>query len=259
MENNLNYLLRNEVIDKLQPYLFTLQSFKADYIGYREFYNDGTSIGFCSNKSWYNYKEDYQSVKNMSIHYTQELMSLVNNNFDFVIRTAANANNPFLQELMKYDMCNSVILYKKTPQVIRHYAIIAKSDNTSSLNHFINKRQDIEDFIENIKLILQSIFQKEIYLPLRMPLLPKGLVHDLFVRSDTNMCKFHDVQLSSREIECCALLAMGASDKEIASKCNITPRTVSYHISNIKRKIKKNSRFEIVKFVKDTNILEYSK
>ena len=54
----LNLKLKNEAINTLPQYLSEALALKVDYIGYREFYDDGTSMAFCSNEEWYDLVED---------------------------------------------------------------------------------------------------------------------------------------------------------------------------------------------------------
>lgn len=54
------------------------------------------------------------------------------------------------------------------------------------------------------------------------------------------------IQLTSREIEVIQLLAQGKSNKAIAGHLSLSPRTVSFHLSNIYSKLGVKSRTEAV-------------
>lgn len=57
--------------------------------------------------------------------------------------------------------------------------------------------------------------------------------------------KLH-VILSERESMILALIADGHTDGEIGAKLGISPKTVNYHVENIKRNFRVRSRLEAV-------------
>jgi DNA-binding NarL/FixJ family response regulator len=52
------------------------------------------------------------------------------------------------------------------------------------------------------------------------------------------------IELTPRELETVQLLAQGLSNKEIAARMSVTPRTINYHLDNIYSKLGVNSRTE---------------
>lgn len=241
----LNLKLKNEAINTLPQYLSEALALKVDYIGYREFYDDGTSMAFCSNEEWYNLVEDKETFDSMVIHYSQELMSLNRNGFNYVIRTPACINNQFLRELLLRDMCNSLLIYKKTKKIIRMYAFIASASNLAALNYFFNKWQSFEIIVNTYKDELASIFEKEEYQSLRQPLFDQKILNNIFNQIPTSADVTCDI-LTQIEMEYLPLLATRASNKDIAVLFNVSTRTVQYHVSNIKRKLKLNNRLNII-------------
>lgn len=247
-------LLRKEIFLKLNPYYEKAQKLKIDHIGYREFHRDGTSAAFCSHSGWYEVQLDEEAMHDMSLHYAQELMIANRDKFGLFIRNTMNVNNRFLQELMMKDMCNSLIVYRKSRDVIRLFAFIANSSNHAALNYFVNKTASFEGLVTSYQHEFINIFQKPEYLELRKPLFSKKVVEQIF----TNHAKTNVLseELTEREVECLELLLLQASDKEIAQKLNICPKTVGYHIANIKRKTKTKSRFDICNKVKEQLIFK---
>ena len=57
--------------------------------------------------------------------------------------------------------------------------------------------------------------------------------------------------LTRRELEVLQLLTKGLTNKEIASRLQLTERTVEFHVSNILRKLHVSSRLEAALWAKD--------
>lgn len=249
----LDLKLREEVMDSLRQYIEQIRNLNIDHIGYREFFDDGTSMAFCSKKEWYDvapYSDEMSA--DMSIHYAMELISLNKNGFDYIIRAISAVNNRFLEQLLLQDMCNSLLIYRREKKVIKMYSFITSKKNISAINYFFNKKDLLESFVELYKDKLAFIFRKDEYRELRRPLFSNKVINSIFV--DNNLSK-ERIIFTPREEECIALLIKGANDKNIAAHFNISPRTASYHVMNIKKKLKVNSRFDIIKVIKN-NLLK---
>ena len=62
--------------------------------------------------------------------------------------------------------------------------------------------------------------------------------------------------LSTREYDCLSLLVDGCTDKEIGKKLEISPRTVEFHIANVKKKWQTTSRVKLAaKFIEYTQCI----
>lgn len=245
MTKDLNLRLRAEVIKAINPYLAEMQGLSIEYIGYREFYSDGTSMGMCSREIWYDSILDADFITDMGIHYTQEMMLLERAGFNYVIRTAINANNRFLKELLKKDLCNSLIFYKKDKEVIRMFCFIASSSNTLALNYFFNKRYIFELIVSSCEEKITNIFLQQKYKELRIPLIEQKVIKILLEGKKKLNSREENHILTTREKECISLIAKGAGDKDIAKHFGISTRTVEYHIANIRKKLNVCNRFMI--------------
>lgn len=62
--------------------------------------------------------------------------------------------------------------------------------------------------------------------------------------------------LTEREREVCGLLAQGLSHAKVASKLNISPRTVESHRANLMTKLDLDNRAELVRFAMDNDLLQ---
>ena len=65
-----------------------------------------------------------------------------------------------------------------------------------------------------------------------------------------------ETNLSQREQEILSLLATGASNKDIATRLNISPNTVKVHLRNIYSKIKVSSRTEATLYAVKSGLVD---
>lgn len=72
-----------------------------------------------------------------------------------------------------------------------------------------------------------------------------------------NKEKFNNYNLSPRQQECLFYLLRGMSDKEIASKLNLSPRTVESYIHEIKNKMQCRTRVEVIEKSLNEGLLNY--
>lgn len=250
VNRNLNFCLQEECIKAIECYLKELKDLQIESFGYREFYLDGTSMGICSSETWYEAILDANFIADMGMHYTQEIMLLERKGFDYIIRTATNANNRFLRQLLIQDLCNSLIFYKKSKEVIRMFCFIAPSSNLSALNYFVNKRFVFESIAVSCEAKLTNIFLQQKYQKLRISLIAPEVVKKILEEKKELHCSGIYYDLTTREKECISLIAKGATDKDIAKNFGISTRTVEYHISNIRKKLNVCNRFGIKEVMK---------
>jgi hypothetical protein len=176
----LNLELKREAVEALKPYQKAIEALKVDYVGYREFFIDGTSIAFCTNNDWYNVQTEKALNEDMAIHYAQELLSSQKTGFHYVIRSLTTVSNRFLKTLVKCDMCNSLLIYRRLPNAIRMYSFIFSKNNLTSLNFFINKLQEFENIVDLYQNNLAELCAKEKYKPLHTVLFSKKVVENIF-------------------------------------------------------------------------------
>jgi DNA-binding CsgD family transcriptional regulator len=62
--------------------------------------------------------------------------------------------------------------------------------------------------------------------------------------------------LSPREMEVCQLLIDGLAVKEVAARCNVSPKTAECHTRNLYKKLGVRSRVELVKRFVDDPVVE---
>lgn len=103
---------------------------------------------------------------------------------------------------------------------------------------------------EELKKAIYSVYNSDIYIqPALSPLLNSKLLD-----RDEDRTKIND--LTKRELEVLKLLSKGLFNKEIASKLNISERTVKNHVSNIFKKIYVADRTQAAVFAIKNNLVE---
>ena len=97
----------------------------------------------------------------MSLHYATEILSLNRNNYNYIIRSTANASTEFCGELLINDLCNSLLLYKKKKNVIQIFSFISRSSNIDALDFFFNKKHEFEYLANSFGHILAFTFSEK--------------------------------------------------------------------------------------------------
>lgn len=126
------------------------------------------------------------------------------------------------------------------------------------------------------KVIKEEIFKEKYYLSIKQPLLNKGkcfgiviisfdrtmmvppekmlvVAKDLFegkILESASLQNTHDIyNLSKKELACIKQLMLGKTAKQIGKALGISPRTVEFHITNIKSKLRCYRKSEIIEFL----------
>ncbi len=103
-----------------------------------------------------------------------------------------------------------------------------------------------------LRKAIHSVYNGEMFIePELMPIL-----NETVSIRDTAMDKLND--LTRREIDVLKLLAEGLFNKEIASRLNISERTVKNHVSNIFKKISVSDRTQAAVFAIKNNLIKIS-
>lgn len=99
---------------------------------------------------------------------------------------------------------------------------------------FFYEHDSVDLFLKGVR----AIFHGELWLSRRI------MSKFILDKEQDNFLKGHSKVLNHREIEILAMVAVGASNKEIANKLCISPHTVKTHIYNIFKKIKVPNRLQ---------------
>ena len=110
---------------------------------------------------------------------------------------------------------------------------------------YIIKRAVESDLIQAVRVVAQGY----IYVH---PSLTASLVKDFSPHTDPESAIVEE--LTPREKDVLLLLARGHTNRQIAQKLNISPRTVEGHRSSLVNKLGFSSRVELMKYVEEHNI-----
>jgi DNA-binding CsgD family transcriptional regulator len=233
------------------PYIEKLGKYKPDYVGYRCFNNDGTSMLYCSSDAWY---ENPIDPEEEAMHYAKELLLINTEEFNFVVRSPSGINTPFLKELYLRDMCNSILFYKVEKKSVQMFAFIFSSTNLAAMNYFINCREVFENIAISCQEEIIALCSKPEFVSLKKPLFSEKMAKNIFSKVKKGDSYSVAGNLTARQKECLILLEKGATDKEIAKHLSICPKTVEYHLSNIKEKLQCHTRFDITQKIRNSII-----
>lgn len=246
-------------IEELKSLLkyYNIQCIKE--VGVREFYKNGKSIGISSNKSWNTIVNDQDFISAMGLHYFMELFKVMHENVNYFIRTRDHAKNVFQQRLTQMDLCNSVVIYKKEKQLIRGYYFISHPFDNDALTFFVNNFNLFNTVINNTKnkIDLLGFFspQKPIQI---FSCEQKNQIfckrNNICNTQHTYMIDNNKYQFTEKEIQVLALLNNHCTIKEISYKMKISPRTVEWHLGNIKSKLSVFSKSQVIEFSRKLNV-----
>jgi DNA-binding CsgD family transcriptional regulator len=87
--------------------------------------------------------------------------------------------------------------------------------------------------------------------------MPGGIMENhTFMNSNINLSLHNPIHLSPREKECLSWVANGLSNKEMARKMDISPRTVESYIAALKFKLNCTSRFKLLAKLMNQNCMD---
>ncbi len=101
-----------------------------------------------------------------------------------------------------------------------------------------------------LRKAIHSVYNGEMYIEPEL----KSVLNETMSIRDTAVDRLND--LTRREIDVLKLLAEGLFNKEIASRLNISERTVKNHVSNIFKKISVSDRTQAAVFAIKNNLIK---
>ena len=217
------------------------------HFGVRRFFDDGTSVGLTTNDQWNKLVEYNMLYEEIKLHYKKELELVINDNFKYFLKTDSSANTAFLKKLSEVGMGNSIAIYRKTPKSINAYFFTVPPFFPNAAQLLVNKISTFEKIVDQIESLNIQFTVPNI-------LNPQQLLdtHDLaWFRKSMNKKYLPDITLNingtviiftESELKLLKLLTYTTITKEMSNRLNISPKTVEWHINNIRKKTGKHSR-----------------
>jgi DNA-binding NarL/FixJ family response regulator len=147
---------------------------------------------------------------------------------------------------------NAAELIKKICNTIAHPKIIVVSMNNEysfikklfsiGIKGYVTKFSSKIDFIESIS----KVYNNEIYMC--------SEVKKLFLNKSINPLQNDNVNLSLKELDVIKMVSKGLANKEIASKLNLSVKTVEGHKTKIYKKLGVKSLAELITFGKNKGL-----
>ncbi len=227
-------------------------------LGFRRFYKNGTTIGFTTNLSWFDFEVNDSSFSKMvAEHFQAEIGEVIHNHQQFCLRIGdVNQQSEFLKKLYEFGMWNTLALYKVDIDKIDGFYFISTIDNSEVVTNYINNLDYLRNFISVIGPKIHKIYSNPKYQKIIKPMFDKSFeenfLHNKFQSTKATGLRLRkdgkSYLLSKRELECLVLLSGGNSVKQIANLLKISPRTIEGYVLSLKIKINASSRSDLIKF-----------
>lgn len=240
-----------------EPYLYSLtqvshiESFCKEiydvgmtHFGFINIY-DKKSVRFSDRKDWihsyfskefYNDYQMYQSVID-KLDYGEEHIEFVTN--------IPRSDHERL--LINHGIWHLLLYFKRHKEYVEFWCYGAHPDNFQVLNYYINNLDHLKCFARNVQSKVSRLSEKP---PPTGPfiktslLLPEVKNKQIIAYQDGN--KISHVALTHKEIDCLALLRKGYPNKVIAKLLGNSPRTIEFHLTNIKNKFGVSYKSELL-------------
>lgn len=261
----------NDVAEICKP-LFAISD--VNYFDFFREYCDGSRIWLSTNSMWtqYLYQNSYFAVTNFSLDPKNLYISDSKIYGAFLWDSLQTSLiNPLEAKLFadklrdakeNFDIANGIALIEKHPEHTDYFSFGASARDTSVINFYINNLQCLENFIPHFleqaeKLLQQSSLQKIVqanqkqilsYQELYTSLQPKSYYANQFDTTNTaNKLSLEENEyLTQREKMCIYYTIRGKSARETAQILSVSPRTVEFHLSNAKAKLKCKNKSELI-------------
>lgn len=231
------------------------------HYGFREFYPDGTTMGISTNEDWNKITVDTMFKTEMEKHYLTELKEAMHKPIHYVLRTRDQAINNFQHKLLTVNMSNSLIIYKKTDDLIRGYFFINHPNNYESLNFFINNLVLFNDIIISTDYIVSqdSSLLDELE-PQKFHLFSEKTISEILnpkkdlVSNTILIFNNKEYSFTPKEIQLVEAIKFGGTIKDLAKRLHTVPRTAEWHLTNIKKKIGAFNKQDVITFAQIAKI-----
>lgn len=259
--NDINILNSLKLLQQyITPLSDPLKVYNITFFSYSRIYENSKGIFLCNNDSWYDIKfkndlfdeDGFVTLKKISADkYTKSIFTGMPKQDIKVLGYMYNNN-----------IWNSIDLYRHIEDYTEVFNFSSTCENENIINYYINNIEFLENYANYFHDKISSIInnkKEELYIDIK-PSSEKTLIlpntdNCNFFPNEQCKCNFSfminnaKVNLSSRQIQCLALIGKGKTAKEIARMLNISHRTVEEYANQLKIKLKCINHNALIAFV----------
>jgi len=152
----------------------------------------------------------------------------------------------YFSELQSHDIANGIIIVKSLLDHVEFYYFGSATSNYKINSFYLNNLDILYQFIDYFNDvgddIIRDSYDHRVYYPdaVDNTILTSGEIHNTYHRNTNHgqtflvMSDFYS--LTKRERQCAQLLMLGNCCKRMASKMNLSTRTVEKHLQSLRRK-----------------------
>lgn len=239
---------------------FFIEPLGLTTFGYKRVYDTGEYLFISTNLRWSQYH--YQHIHNHGTFFEQAMKAAHINQSHKTLWPPASQDH-FLQSLNHFGMWHGINFYKKQANYLELWTFSTSQENGNISSLYLNTLPYFEEFIRHFTLKAREIidthdpcrlakieFIKE---PSSVPLSGASNLSDIISQIKIPKVLVEGSQgivaLTARESDCTKLLSLGKSLKEIAHILGLSPRTVEFHINQVKRKTGCHSKSKLLQLI----------
>lgn len=230
---------------------------------YFRFFDDGRYLYLCNNLPWVQYcLENVHNNEGTSLG--EEIGYVPEHNY-YCFLWPTIRTDYLMTALYEFNIWNGLSIFKQQEQSIELWGFAVDRHAENMQSFYLKNIEFFKNFttIFNTQasdLILPTDKNLAIYKDFK-PIEPMDEYDSMKVAEFIKATPFKkcplitstgEVFLTTKELACLNLLALGENAKQISHRINASNRTVEKHLENIKRKLGKKDKIEILKCYKDS-------
>jgi len=252
-----NYL-ELEQAKQSSPYLTAISGdfmsfFNLSHIWVSKYFFNGCYMDLTNDLEWKNIMVSNNFYKNYINIFLKPLSEnqASKNSLHLLWQTEPASPDPLIAKTKEYGIISHFNLMFIHNDHIENYGF-GSPDKIEYLNKILQNKAEVELFCLYLREKLYSHinsnsvalgFSEEKFLP---PPLKSKYSHSPIPDSFTFSCNSYHAKITRREVQCVSLIAQGYSQKEIGRILGISPRTVEFHLTQIRLKFNNPSKLELL-------------
>jgi DNA-binding CsgD family transcriptional regulator len=252
-QNRIAFQYQEAIIHQFLEICKPLKILEIPLFSYARFYPDGTFFSVKTDLE--RQKEYFEKLKSNTPVWGETCIKTGDESLEMAIWP----QKPNLQiEAMAFsyekNMWNGVSFIRKLPDSIENWCFVGHKESTQLQNFCLRNKEVLRQFIEYFNQAASSIIQIDDQNGFKLAKFENGLVFPEVsceqekINSFLKKLNLQFPKLTSKESECLYYLALGNTSKQIANHMGIEKRTVDTHLENIRLKVGKRLRSELIQF-----------